>query len=157
VFHFGGSEQATPPMMSPRLYEDFVVKYDSKLFDLVHRYGGYVQVHCHGNIRGILDRLMSMGVDLLDPVEAPPNGDITIREAKQHINGRITLVGNIQFDDMEASRPTEIDEKVKTAIRSGGKKHFILSTTEGPISPLSSKMRDNYIQLIESGYKYGKF
>jgi len=157
VFHFGGSEQATPPMMSPKLYDEFVVKYDKKLFDLVHSYDGYVAVHCHGRVRNILDKLVKMGVDLLDPVEAPPNGDIEIGEAKKKVKGKITLVGNIQFGDMETSTPEEIDKKVKEAILSGGKKKFILATTEGPVSPVSSRMRNNYIQFIESGHKYGKF
>lgn len=157
IFHFGGSEQATPPMMSPKLYDDFVVKYDSRLFDLVHRYSGYVAVHCHGRVRSILDKLINMGVDILDPVEAPPGGDIEIGEAKRKVKGRITLVGNIQFGDMEVCAPKEIDEKVRQAICSGRKEKFILATTEGPVSPVSCRMRDNYIQFIESGVKYGKF
>ena len=157
IFHFGGSEQATPPMMSPEFYNEFVVKYDSKLFDLVHRYNGYVAVHCHGKVRSILNKLINMRVDLLDPIEAPPSGDIEIGEAKRKVNGRITLVGNIQYGDMELCTTKEIDEKVREAICCGGREKFILTTTEGPISPVSSRMRDNYIQLIESGYKYGRF
>lgn len=157
IFRFGGSEQATPPMMSPKLYDEFVVRYDKRLFDLVHRYGGYVAVHCHGRVRDVLDKLVDMGVDLLDPVEAPPSGDIEIGEAKRKVKGRITLAGNIQFGDMEVCTTKEIDEKVKEAICSGGREKFILTTTEAPISPISSRMRDNYIQLIESGHKYGKF
>ncbi len=157
IFQFGGSEQATPPMMSPKLYDEFVVKYDSKLFDLVHRYDGIVAVHCHGRIRGILDKLLTMGADLLDPVEAPPSGDIEIGEAKKKVKGRMTLVGNIQFQDMQACNPERIDEKVREAICSGGKEKFILATTAGPQSSVSSIMRDNYIQFIESGIKYGRF
>ena len=122
IFRFGGSEQATPPMMSPKLYDEFVVRYDKRLFDLVHRYGGCVAVHCHGRVRGILDKLVNMGVDLLDPVEAPPSGDIEIGEAKRKVEGKITLVGNIQFGDMEVCTPKEIDEKMREAICSGGKK-----------------------------------
>lgn len=157
VFHFGGSEQATPPMMSPELYDEFVVRYDRKLFDLIHRYGGLVAVHCHGRVRSILPKLITMGVDLLDPVEAPPSGDIEIGQAKNKVKGRITLVGNIQFGDMESCTAKEIDEKVREAICFGGKEKFILATTEGPLSGVSSRMRDNYVQLIESGIKYGKF
>jgi len=157
IFHFGGSEQATPPMMSPKLYDEFVVKYDSKLFDLVHRYGGYVAVHCHGRVRSILDKLVNMGVDLLDPVEAPPSGDIKIGEAKRKVKGKLTLVGNIQFGDMEILTPGMIDEKIREAICSGGKEKFILATTAGPLSQVSSRLRKNYIQFIEAGIKYGRF
>ncbi len=157
IFHFGGSEQATPPMMSPQLYDEFVIKYDSRLFDLVHHYGSYVAVHCHGQVENILDKLVDKKVDLLDPVEAPPGGDIEIGEAKRRVKGKITLVGNIQINDMEICTPEEIDEKVKEAICSGGKEKFILGTTEGPISPVSNRMKENYIQFIESGIKYGNF
>lgn len=156
IIHFGGSEQATPPMMSPRLYEKFSAKYDGELFKIVHNFGNYVAVHCHGKVKGTLDRLVEMGVDLLDPVEAPPSGDIYIGDAKEKVYGKITIVGNIQFSDLEACTPSEIDKKVKTAIFSGGKQYFILATTEGPIAPVSSKLRDNYIQFIESGCKYGE-
>ena len=157
IFHFGGSEQATTPMMSPKFYDEFVVKYDGRFFDLVHRYDGYVAVHCHGRVRSILDKLVNMGVDVLDPVEAPPSGDIGIGEAKRKAKGRIALVGNIQFRDMEACNPEKIDEKVREAICSGGKEKFILATTAGPLSPVSSRLRKNYIQFIEAGIKYGRF
>lgn len=156
VFHFGGSEQATPPMMSPALYDDFVVAFDRQLFDLVHRYGKYVQVHCHGQIRTVLPKLLDMGVDLLDPMEAPPSGDVTLNEAKRMVDGHITLVGNIQFDDMERRQSAEIDTTVRSAIEEGGPDHFILSTTEAPVTRVSPRMRDNYLQLIESGLKYGR-
>jgi len=156
IFHFAGSERATPPMMSPELYDEFVVKYDSKLFDLVHRYGNLVAVHCHGRVKSVLSKLVASGVDLLDPVEAPPGGDIEIGEAKRKVEGKMTLVGNIQFGDMETCTPDQIDKKVKDVIFWSGKKKFVLATTEGPISPVSLRMRDNYIQFIESGLKYGK-
>ncbi len=157
IFHFGGSEQATPPMMSPQLYDEFVVKYDSALFDLVHRYGNYVAVHCHGRVRGLLDKLVNMGVDLLDPVEAPPSGDIDIEKAKRKVEGKITLVGNIQIGDMESCTPEQINEMVKKAIYSGGKEKFILAITEGPLSSVSDRMKENYIQFIEAGIEYGEF
>jgi len=105
----------------------------------------------------LLDKLIDMGVDLLDPVEAPPGGDIEIGEAKRKAKGKITLVGNIQIDDMETCTPEEIDEKVREAICSGGKEKFILATTEGPLSAVSDRMRENYIRFIEAGIKYGKF
>ncbi len=157
VFRFGGSEQATPPMMSPALYDEFVVKYDHRLFDLVHRYDSLVAVHCHGKVKDILDKLVNMGVDFLDPVEAAPGGDIEMGQAKKKVRGKITLMGNIQFADMQLCTPREIDGKVRAAVCSGGREKFILSTTEGPVSPLTGRMRDNYLQLIESGHKYGSF
>jgi len=157
IFHFGGSEQATPPLMSPELYDEFVVKYDKQLFALVHKYNCYVAVHCHGRIAHILDKMINMGADLTDPVEPPPNGDIEISEAKRKTQGKITLVGNIEFEDLEHCSPKEIDEKVRKAIYEGGRKKFILAPSAGPITFVSDRLRENCIQFIESGLKYGQF
>jgi uroporphyrinogen-III decarboxylase len=156
VFWIGGSEQATPPMMSPRLYDDLVVKYDGQLIALIHKYGQYAHVHCHGKIAGILDRLLDMGADMLDPVEPPPDGDIEIEEAKRRAAGRMTLMGNIEFRHLEFATPPEIDALVRRAL-SGPKDHLILYPSATAIARLSDRYRDNAIQYIESGVEYGAF
>ena len=156
MFWFGGSEQATPPMMSPRMYDALVAKYDGPLFELVHQHDCYVHVHCHGKISGILDRLVELGVDLLNPVEPPPQGDIEMGEAKRRVDGRITLMGNIEFRDLEFAEPDEIEKKVRHAIEDGGKKHTILYPSARGITDVSERYRENAIRYIEAGLKYGR-
>lgn len=156
-FWFGGSEQATPPLMSNRFFDELVVAYDRPLFELVHRYGGLVHVHCHGRVNTVLERFVQMGADMLDPVEPPPSGDIDIADAKRRARGRITLMGNIEFRDLEFATPKEIDEKVRHAICDGGKKHFMLHPSAAAISRLSDRFRDNAIQYVKSGLAYGAF
>jgi len=156
-FWFGGSEQATPPMMSPRLYDELVVKYDGRLFDLVHRYGGIVHVHCHGKVGGVLEKLIEMGADALDPVEPPPDGDITMEEAKRRAGGKLMLMGNIEFRHLEFVTPEEIDRLVKDAIVPGGKQHMMLYPSATPITTITERFRDNAIQYIRSGLEYGRF
>jgi hypothetical protein len=157
IFWIGGSEQATPPMMSPKFYDGFVVKYDGQLIDLIHKHGQYAHVHCHGKVARIFDRLLEMGVDMLDPVEPPPDGDIEIGEAKRRAAGRMTLMGNIEFRHLEFATPQEIDEMVRRAICDGPKDHLILFPSATAISRISDRYRDNAIQYIESGLKYGAF
>lgn len=155
VVWFGGSEQATPPMMGPAMYDEFMVAYDGRLMELVHQHGGLVHVHCHGKISGILDRLLDMGVDMLDPVEPPPDGDITMLEAKERAAGRLTLLGNIEFRELEFSTPRRIDELVKRAILDGGTERVYLCPSATPIERLTPQYRDNALAYIEAGVKYG--
>jgi len=157
TFWFGGSEQATPPMMSPRYYDDFVVKYDGRLFDLVHRYGQLVHVHCHGKIAATLPKLVERGVDSLDPVEPPPDGDVEMGEAKRMVQGRIALLGNVEFRHLEFAEPDEIEEMVQHAILDGGKEHCMLYPSARAISSISDRYRDNAIRYIEAGLRYGRF
>lgn len=155
VFWFGGSEQATPPMMGPGMYDEFVVAYDGPLVDLVHSHGGLVHVHCHGKISGILDRLLDMGVDMLDPVEPPPDGDITMAEAKRRVNGRMTLLGNIEFRELEFSSASRIEQLVRIAILEGGAHRVYLYPSATPIEPLTDRYRDNALVYLDAGVKYG--
>jgi hypothetical protein len=147
-FWMGGSEQATPPMMGPRMYDDFVVRYDAPLMDLIHQHGGLVHVHCHGKVRGVLDRLVAMGVDLLDPVEPPPDGDVTMAEARALTKGKITLLGNIEFRELEFASPSRIRELVRTAVREAGDR-MILYPSATPIERLTPRYRDNALAYIE--------
>jgi len=149
-FWMGGSEQATPPMMSPAMYDDFVVRYDAPLMDLIHQHGGLVHVHCHGKVRGILDRLVAMGVDLLDPIEPPPDGDVTMAEARELTKGKITLLGNIEFRELEFASPSRIRELVRTAIREAGER-MVLYPSATPIERLTVRYRDNALAYIDAG------
>ena len=155
LFILGGAEFAVPPMMSPKQFDAFVVKYDSPLISLIHRYGGLVHVHCHGNVRSVLRKFMDMGADALDPPEPPPHGDVELGEAKRICDGRMTLMGNIEFGDLESGTPSEIEEKVRRAICDGGKERFILYPSSRPISALSDRFTVNAIRYIEVGIKYG--
>ena len=155
LVRFGGMEQATPPMMSSKLFDDLVVKYDRILYDLVHRRGAFVQVHCHGRVKNILEKLIEIGVDALDPVEPPPHGDVEIGEAKSIVDGKMTLVGNIEYQDLELGTPEEIDRKVREAITSERKDHFMLHPSAMIFAHISDRHRDNILQYIESGIRYG--
>jgi hypothetical protein len=77
--------------MSPQLFDELVVRYDTPLMELAKRRGRFVAVHCHGRIRHALQRFREMGVDQTDPVEQPPDGEVTLAEARAISEGRITL------------------------------------------------------------------
>jgi uroporphyrinogen-III decarboxylase len=142
-------------MMPPDFYEDLVYKYDSQLMELVHKHDCRVHVHCHGKISEVFERIIDMGADMLDPVEPPPDGDIGIEDAKRRANSRMTLIGNIEFRDMEFSTPEDIDKKVRDAICLGGKDHFILGLSATSISSITDRYRENSIQYIRSALEYG--
>jgi hypothetical protein len=151
----GGSEQATPPMMSREFYDDLVVPYDGRITELVHRYGALVHVHCHGKVNGVFERMMDLGADMLDPVEPPPDGDIEIGDAKRRARRRMVLMGNIEFRHLEFATRQEIDELVRRALCEQGKAGIMLYPSATPITYMSDQLRDNCIQYIESGLKYG--
>ena len=77
-----------------------------------------------------------MGVDSIDPVEPPPQGDI-------------------EFVDMETRTPDIIEEKVRRAILEGGKERTVLFPSATPHERHSQKFLANAVRYIEAGLKYG--
>ena len=178
IFRIMGSEQATPPMGSPDIYHQYVHEYEKKMIALIHEYNQFAAVHCHGNIRSVLKDMIDAGVDLLDPVEAPPSGDISFADAYQYVeqhfreiaapsaeqaslltnrrNPRLTLAGNIQYEDLASAKPAEIKHMVKGLFADNCKNHKIVSCTGYPITAITHAMKENYVALIDAVKEYGE-
>lgn len=155
VFRLNGSEQTTPPMNSPDIYEKFVYPYEKKLIGKIHEYGKFAAVHSHGKISRNLPLMVEMGLDMLDPIEPPPAGDLEFEEAQEISQSKITLAGNIQFSELESAEPSTIDRQVRMLLEGKRKDHVILNATASPITFVSDRLRDNYIAMIDAGIKYG--
>ena len=74
--------------------------------------------------------LRDLGIDALDPLEAPPWGDCDLAKAKEILAGRTCIVGNL--DDMEVLEKyteEEIRGIGRERIRQAGPDGFILGGT----------------------------
>jgi len=125
-----GPELFIPPLLSPADFDCFCFKPDKKLIDLIHDAGGYVWVHCHGKVRGFIGRFVEMGCDMLNPIEPPPMGDITLREAFAMVDGKMALEGNIQIGDVMTASADEIRHLVDRALDEC-ENRFVLGLTAG--------------------------
>jgi len=157
VFRIFGPEYAAPPVMSLKHFKKFVTAYDRPLIELIHRHGGYVRYHCHGPIKRILDDFLALGVDMTDPCEGPPSGDITLRELADRVGRDLILMGNIQLDDIERAEPERIDALVAEAVDAvGGRAPFILCPSAFPFSsPLPAVTERNLMRFLAAAEKYG--
>jgi hypothetical protein len=144
----GGCEWLTPPMGSAELYEELVQPFESEVIKRIHADGALSHVHCHGNVRSTLERVIDRGGDYFEPVEPPPDGDITFAEAKALAGGRITLGGNIEARVIEHESADCVEQATRSAFE-GGKKRMVLQTTAHPISELTPRMTENYHRMID--------
>ena len=144
----GGCEWLTPPMGSPRLYEELVQQFEQKVIERIHAGGVVSHIHCHGNVRSTLELVIQRGGDFFEPAEPPPDGDITFAEAKSLANGRITIGGNIEARILENADADYVEEATRRAF-DGGKARMVLQTTAGPISAMTPRMIENYHRMID--------
>lgn len=144
----GGSEWITPPMGSPRLYERLVQKYETPIIERIHEAGGLSHVHCHGNVKSTIKSVIARGADFFEPVEPPPDGDITMAEAKAIAAGRMTLGGNVEARVLEKGTVDEVEQATRAAFE-GGTDRMVLRNTAGPISAFDKCMHRNYHRMID--------
>jgi hypothetical protein len=153
-----GPEAATPPILSPSLFPEFVTRYDKPLVEAIQRHGGYARIHAHGRVKDVLDHLASMGCDGLDPIEPPPQGDVELAYVRRRVGRQMVLFGNIEASDLENLPPDRFREKVATALREGTEgdgRGFVLLPSGCPygrnISARTVKNYEAMVEMVERG------
>jgi len=158
LYRIVGPEYAAPPFFHPREFNRLVTSYDIELVELLHRYGGMARLHSHGRVKRVLPYFREMGIDAVDPLEPPPDGDVTLKEARKILGDEVTLIGNIEERIFEVGDKNDIERWVKRAIEEGSPGGgFILCPTAMPLTtPLRRKIKENIIHYIDCGIKYGQ-
>jgi len=154
IYGYVGPELCSPPLASPRDFDEFVVRYDQPLHDLVHDAGSMVWVHCHGKMNLMLERFADEGVDCLNPLEPPPMGDVTIAQARSRIGDRMAIEGGIEVGDMELKTPSEVAGMVGEAIWQSDGEGFILGLSSS-LNYLVT-LPDRVLQNVETFCRVGR-
>lgn len=159
IFRICGPEYAAPPYLSPEYYYDYVTVYLIRMCREIRDAGGIPRIHCHGRIGRVLEQFAQTCAEGLDPVEPPPDGDISLAEVKRLYGKQFCLFGNIELKELEMSDTGRIDQLVKKAMEDAKEgSGFVLMPTAAPINvPLSPITERNYLQMIESALKYGQY
>ncbi|RJS85992.1 hypothetical protein CW702_00165 [Candidatus Bathyarchaeota archaeon] len=159
IFRFWGPEYITPPSMSPKYFDEMVVEYDYKLIDTVKCHGNYACIHCHGRIRSVLEMIRSLRPDIIEPIEPPPYGDITLKELKRSVGDEICLMGYVEYEDIISVTPSAIKGIVRKAIEEGAPGGgYIMIPSSMPIkTSITRRVNDNFIAFLRWGRKLGKY
>lgn len=157
VYFNVGSELAAPPLVSMETFRRWVIPYAQELIGVIHAGGAKSIQHFHGQVRDLLPAFVEMGADALHTIEAPPVGNCTLTEAFQAVGDRLTLIGNIQYDDFRFFTPEQMRAAVQSVLAEARGRRFILSPTAGPFDPdPPPQLIQNYLAFIEAGWDYGK-
>jgi uroporphyrinogen-III decarboxylase len=147
-----GPEYASEPYLPPRLFEEYVVRYTGPMVRAIQSQGGYARIHSHGRLKNILALIAGMGADALDPIEPPPQGDITLREVRERHGRQLVLFGNLEIRDIELLAPNQFAEKVKRALDEGTAgmgRGFVLQPSASPYGrSISARTMTNYETIL---------
>jgi len=141
-------------LMSPNHFREFILPYLKRSIDAAHEMGVPFIKHTDGNIWAILDILVEVGIDAIDPVE--PLAGMDIGEVKARYGHRIAVIGNVDCSIvLTQGSPEEVEEAVKETIAkaSPGGGHILSSSNS--IHPAVKP--ENYLAMVAAARKYGNY
>lgn len=142
---------------SPALYRRWDLPVIAAVARVAHAHGALLHVHQHGPSRAVLGDLAAAGVDLVDPLERPPGGDVTdLAAVKRAHGGRLALRGNVHAHEVLLRGTTEdverqVRECLEAAAPGGG---YILATGDGAI--LGTPF-ENLDAMASAGKRWGGY
>lgn len=159
IIRIYGPEYATPPYLSPGHFRLYVACYLKELCSLIKGAGAIPRIHCHGRIATVIDEFADTEAAAIDPLEPPPDGDMALADVKRRYGRQFCLMGNIEIKELEMAGRERIDRLVREAMDAAKEgSGFILMPTACPLNAdLPAKTEGNYLQMIESAVKYGRY
>ena len=152
-----GGSASSLSVSSPRNFRKYDLPFIQKAADVCKRFSVFSHLHVCGRSRKVVEMVAEeTDVDVMEPLEELPGGDVDIAEIKRRYGKKICLKGNINtFEFMLRASPEQVEEKAKRLIddcaADGG---FILSTGDqcGRDTPDA-----NLFKLVEVAREYGRY
>jgi uroporphyrinogen decarboxylase len=141
-------------IMSPTHFKEFIIPYNQQLLDRGHKLGLKVVHHSDGNLWPILDAMLDMGYDGLNPLQ--PQGGMDLKKVKDYCGDRICLLGNIDCGDLLCFGTTdEVEAAVIKAIEAAAPGGGYILCDSNSIHP--GVKPENFIAMVKAAKKYGKY
>ena len=104
-------------LMSPQLWRKTIKVRQEKLFALAAGFGKPLMFHCCGNICPLIEDLIDIGVDVLDPIQ-PLALKMSFETLKRTYGDRLTFHGGIDIQQLlPKGSPRQIIDEAKRATR----------------------------------------
>ena len=144
------------PLLSPKMYEAFVVPYERRVTDAVKAAGVPIYTHTCGSIGDRLELMVETGTQGIDTLDPPPLGNTILAEAKAQIGDRVFIKGNMNAVELLAAKTKEAviahaTDRLLTGMPGGG---YILSTA----CSVAPRMEPWKLELlVPLGEKLGRY
>ena len=142
----------TGPMISPQAYRDHVFPWYKEMARRCHEKGRLFFMHSDGDLMPLMEDIIDIGVDLLQPID-PSCMDII--KVKEQFGNRIALAGNVSNELLRSGTRTEVEVRTKTLIEKVGPGGgYCLGS--GNSVPDWAKF-ENYMTMREAALTHGSY
>jgi uroporphyrinogen decarboxylase len=152
-----GGSSASLSISSPTIFRKYELPFIQQAAKICREGGVISHLHICGKSWPLVEIVANeTDVDVMEPVEEPPGGNIDIEMIKKRFGHKLAFKGNINtFDFMMNATPEQVEEKCKRLIDIAGVDGgFVLSTGDqcGRDTPHA-----NLFKMVEVAKTYGKY
>ena len=142
------------PLMSPTVFEHFILPRLKKMIDMIHEEGAFCIKHSDGYLYPLLDMIVSAGPDAINPIE--PVAGMELRKVKEHVGKRACIAGNIDCAHLlPHGSVEEVRETVRQAIDDAGEGGGYIVTSSNSIH--SSCNPENFVAMVRAVHEFGMY
>jgi uroporphyrinogen decarboxylase len=144
----------TGPMMSPDVFDHFVLPRLTRMVEVIHDEGALVIKHTDGNIYSLLESIAASGADAINPIE--PVAGMDLATTKRLVGDRMAIVGNVDCGRLLSHGTTEeVRQTVRQCILDGGPGGGYLLCSSNSIH--SSVKPENLVAMVQAGLEFGRY
>jgi MtaA/CmuA family methyltransferase len=145
--HIIGLGDAIASQVAPKMYRQYALPYEQRIFAAVHEMGALARLHICGNTNRILTDMVESGADIIDI-----DWMVDMRRAAEVFDGRAAVCGN--FDPVSVMlRGTPADVRAATiaCMEAGGPRAFSMAGCEIPDETPHENLLSHAATLRELG------
>ena len=123
-----GVGDSVASLISPQMYEQYVLPFETQLFEAIHEAGATVKLHVCGDIGRSVGLMAQTGCDIIDVDWMVP-----LDKARAAVGPEVTLAGN--FDPTAVllqGTPQEVADAARQCIEMGGRRFILQPGCEVP-------------------------
>ena len=141
------------PMVSPAQFEEVVLPADTAVVKSIKDAGAYCIKHTDGDIRKIMDMLVSTGLDCLGPLEPVPGMEMAA--ILDRYPGKIAVMGNVNVDLLSRGSEEEVVAATKHLLATvSAKGPHILSSA----NTITESVRpENFLAMLRTAREFGQY
>jgi len=150
VLPFVGEPSAGMSVISPAVYQEFVLPYHRRLVDAIHEKGARLIMHICGYMDPIYEDVISTGVDGLSI-----DGPSSLEKLFEAGRGKTTIVGNVDPMQFVEGTPEKLAQEAKRCLDiAEGEARYVVAP--GCQIPLQCKL-ENIKAFTDACHRYGAF
>jgi uroporphyrinogen decarboxylase len=151
-----GGSCASLSVSSPKIFREFNLPVVKEVAKICREYDIPCHLHVCGKSRAIVDMVADTDLNVMEPLERPPSGDINLAEVKTKYGRKLCLKGNIHtIETMLHGTEKTVEQEVKRCIRDAGEGGGYVLSTGDQVPHMTPEK--NFIALIKSGRKWGRY